>query len=214
VDSAVATYDPRLDVLADMARDPEGHFHSHISGDRRLPPWFGSDEGSLPPVDIRDRLYRFIDERCPGQVAGEYDIRHNWVDRQFEFCRWIPDWEVQDDAGRIALVTWTPLTLQVWDDPQGWLPGGEALFDYLWRCLLTNDADTRREKTQRAELAHAEEMIGRMSSLVSQGVATEAQLEEYEHYLKIADPQGWQTTYELAEEMQKPTRAVLDELGI
>lgn len=214
MESAIVAFDPRADVLDDMARDPEGHFHRHIGGDRRLPPWFGSDEESLPPADYRERLHRFIADRCPGQPPGEFEIRHNWYDRQMEFCRWIPDWEIQDRDGRVALLTWTPLALQVWPEGKGWLPGGEALFDYLWECFLTNDAEDRRKKRKQDELKDAKLHVARWSSLISQGEASDAQLEEYEHYLKIADPQGWQEAFALADEMKKPTIAMMDEFGI
>jgi len=212
--ATVVAFDPRMDLATAIQRDPEGHFHKSIGGDRRLPPWFGSDQGSLPPHEVQDRLSRFLTDRCYAQPAGEFDIRHNWFDRQFEFMRWIPDFEEQDRDGKISLVTWSPLTLQVWPEAQGWLPGGEALFDYIYRCFLGNDADTQRERAAREAKQEAEIHVGRLSSLVSQGVATDAQLEEYEHYLKIADPDGWQATYELADEMRRPTVEMMDELGI
>lgn len=214
MESAVVAYDPRADLYEDMARDPEGHFHKNIGGDRRLPPWFGSEFGSAAPGDIQRRVHRFLADRCVGQPPDEFDIRHNWYDRQFEFSRWVPDFEEQDHDGRVVLVTWTPLCLYAWPEAQGWLPGGEALFDYLWECFLGSDADTRRRDRKRKEVEDAKIHVARMSSLISQGEATDAQLEEYEHYLQIADPAGWQATAELADEMRKPTIAMMDELGI
>lgn len=214
VDAQVVA-DPRHNLIEDMARDPEGHFHRSIGGDRRLPPWFGSDQGSLPPLEYQERLFAFLRDRCVGQPPTEFDIRHNWFDRQIEFMRWIPDFEPQDHDEKIALVTWTPLTLQVWPETQGWFPGGATpLFDYLWRCFLGHDAATTREQVKKKEIQEAQIIVGRLSSLVSQGVATDEQLEEYEHYLKVADPDGWQSSYELAEEMRAPTVAMMDEFGI
>lgn len=213
MDSAIVA-DARANLAQDMERDPEGHFFGHIGGDRRLPPWFGSDAGSLPPTDFQERLYTFIQDRCVGQPPDEFDIRHNWFDRQIEFSRWIPDWEPQDHDEKIALVTWSPLALQVWPETQGWFPGGEALLDYIWECFMSSDAVNLRKKRKAAELEEAKFHVAQMSSLVSQGEATDAQLEEYDHYLQLADPDGWQTHHELAAEMRKPMLSMMDEFGI
>ncbi len=210
----ITVNDPRSDLLVDMARDPEGDFHKAIAGDRRLPPWFGSEDDSLPPIDIQGRVFRFIQDRCPGQVPAEWELRHNWYDRQIEFVRWLPDFTAQDDDNHVALVTWTPLDLRVWDDSQGWLPGGEVLFDYLWRCFLTNDADTRREDQQAREIEYAKKFIGALSSAVSQGVATNEELEEYELQLKIADPDGEAESLQLANDMIPFLKRKMKDLGI
>ena len=210
----IVALDPRADLQLDLARDPEGHFHQSIAGDRRLPPWFGSESGSQPPVEIRDRLYRFIDERCLAQPAGEYEIRHNWFDEQMEFIRWILDFESCDYQQRVAVVTWTPLTLLEWRDSNGWLPGGEALFDYIWRSFLTNDADTRRERQQQKEREEAKRYVMLLCSKVSQGVATDEELDEYEHQLRIAEPEQWAESIELAKDMIPFLKKEMDHLGI
>ncbi|KKL65677.1 hypothetical protein LCGC14_2152600 [marine sediment metagenome] len=82
--SAIVAVDPRADLIEDMARDMEGHFHRSIAGDRRLPPWFGSESGSQAPPEMIERLHRFINERCVAQPAAEYDIRHNWFDNMMD----------------------------------------------------------------------------------------------------------------------------------
>ena len=212
---AVAGYDPRADLLKDMERDPEGHFHTTISGDRRLPPWFGSAAGSAGPADIQERVYRFIRDRCESQDPNEYELRHNWYDRQFEFLRWLPDFDYQDVAQKIALVTWTPLTLDIWPDRQGWLPGGEALFDYIWRCFMTSDdRGDSAERLKYLAVKEAWKHVNAMSSMVASASATDAQLEEYEHWLHVADPDGWAESYELAKEMKPFLDEKAEELGI
>jgi hypothetical protein len=212
--STVVALDPRADLIEDLARDPEGHFHQSIDGDRRLPPWFGSASGSQAPEEITDRLYRFIEERCTGQPPAEYDLRHNWFDRQIEFIRWIPDFESCDRDEKIALITWTPLTLKDWRDRAGWLPGGEALFDYLWLCFMTNDADLRRQERHAKEREDARVYVQAHCSRVSQGVATEEELDEYEHQLRIADPEQWAESHELAKDLVPILKKEMDELGI
>jgi len=212
--SAIVAVDPRADLIEDMARDMEGHFHRSIAGDRRLPPWFGSESGSQAPPEMIERLHRFINERCVAQPAAEYDIRHNWFDNMMEFIRWIPDFESCDKAEKIALVTWTPLTLMEWRDSVGWLPGGEALFNYMWRCFLTNDADTHRARQKARELEQAKLYVQRMCSKVSQGVATEEELDEYEYQLRIAEPEEWAESDQLAKDMIPHLKRKMDKLGI
>lgn len=212
--SAIAPVDPRADLMVDMARDMEGHFHRSIGGDRRLPPWFGSDSGSQAPPEILERLHRFIQERCIAQEPAEYDLRHNWFDKTMEFIRWIPDFESCDKAEKIALVTWTPLTLLDWRDSVGWLPGGEALFDHLWRCFLTNDADTQRDRHKLRQIEEAKLYVQQLCSKVSQGIATDAELEEYEYQLRIAEPDEWAESDQLAKDMIPFLKKRMDELGI
>lgn len=206
--------DPRMDLAAQMERDPEGHFHATIAGDRRLPPWFGSEEGSRPELPLRERVFRTIVDRVIGQRAENLELRHNWFDRQIEFIKWMPDFTPQDHDEKIALVTLTPLTLYQWPDEQGWLPHGEGTLDFLVSRFAAHGEEDSVEKRQYREVKDAWMTVNRMCSIVSQGAATDEQLEEYEAALRIADPDGWAETYELAKDMRKPMTALMDEIGV
>jgi hypothetical protein len=210
---AIEIEDPREYLVKQMERDPEGHFHATIAGDRRLPPWFGAEHGSAAPDDVADRVRRFIVERCVGQRPEEFEIRHNWFDRQMELIRWLPDFTPQDKAGKIALVTFTPLTLYQWADRQGWLPHGEGTLDFFWTCFAAHGEDAVKKAKYQA-VKEAWVTVNRLCSIVSQGVATGEQLDEYEAALRIADPDGWAETYELAKDMRRPMGALMDELGV
>lgn len=206
--------DPREDLVKQMERDPEGHFHATIAGDRRLPPWFGSEDGCRPELPLRERLYRTIQERVIGQRAEALELMHNWFDRQIEFIKWMPDFTPQDHDEKIALVTFTPLTLYQWPDRQGWLPHGEGTMDFLVSNFAAHREEDTYEKAKYKAVKDAWVTVNRMCSIVSQGVATDEQLDEYEAALRIADPDGWAETYELAKDMRKPMVALMDEIGV
>ncbi|MCP4901244.1 MAG: hypothetical protein GY906_30105 [bacterium] len=210
----IVGYDPRADLMKDIERDPEGHFHRSISGDRRLPPWFGSDQGSRPPSDVRDRVSSFMGDRVVGQDPAHFEVRHNWYDEQMEFIRWMPDFEYLTGDGKIALITWTPLTLEAWPARQGWLPGGEALFDFLWKHFMAHDPKDTPERQRYEAVKEAWVHVKRLSSRIAHGEASDGELEEFEHWLQIADPDGWAESYELAKEMKPIMGKMADELGV
>jgi len=206
--------DPREYLVKQMERDPEGHFHATIAGDRRLPPWFGSDDGSAPDLSLKERLYRTIVDRVIGQRPEDLELRHNWFDQQIEFVKWMPDFTPQDHDEKIALVTFTPLTLYQWPDRQGWLPHGEGTMDFLVSHFAAHGGEDAIEKAKYQAVKDAWITVNRMCSIISQGGATDLQLEEYEAALRIADPDGWAETYELAKDMRKPMTALMDEIGV
>jgi hypothetical protein len=200
-----------LQMMADMERDPDGHYWANLPGDRRLPPWYvGAPFGAMPDW-ARAKLTAFL-EGIAGLRPSLFDLFYNWVTDEFDFVRWIPSWEPQSPW--LGLMTWAPLALDSWSGDLGW----EGLTDRRlakWRmAFIQSPADLRSAQAKLAE--YDEQMRTRMqlAPLVADGSATAEQREQYAAALAVTDGGSEAEYRDLADRLRKPMQDLATNSGL
>ena len=202
---------PWEDLTDQIERDPDGHYWVSIAGDRRLPPWYASEEASAAPENVREVVRSFI-EGIAGLNPEHFEVRHNWYASTFDFVRWLPEFEEQSD--QIALVTWAPIELDSWPAELGWTHLGPPLLAHWWRSFVHSGADLSDDEKKAREIRDAKREAMMLAQKVAQAAATPEEIERYEAALNVIEPQGDAEFRDAAAYYRDAIRRQLKELGL